>query len=892
MFKYDLSVIIPVYNSEEYVEESIKSIINQKYDFSKIQVILINDGSTDNSKEICEKFSKKYSNVILINQKNAGVSEARNNGIKKAEGKYILFLDSDDTLSKNTVELLIKFFNKHYDEVDLVTYPMTIYENEKAKPTKHYRYSFYTNGTGVYDLVENPYLGQSTINTIIKNLKADNVLFNKEMNYSEDEAFNTEVLMKKKKIGFCKEATYIYRKNVGSVTKNKSNPYYTFESLIKYNEKLIEKFKDDEGRIPSYIQAIILNNIRWRIKRDEIFPYHYEEKEYENAINRIKNVLQYIENSIILNMPAMPIYHKFYIFKMKGINLGVTHTNKSFTIVSNGEELMSSSTMEIAFSRFKIIENKKLYMLGCVKSPICEILKPQVFLKYKTKNGEQKTEELILEESVKSHYQSNIKTNTFYKFEKIINLDEVQEFEFFETVNKTNLKAKHFFSNVCILNTNYNRYSVLSKDKKHIISYIPEKNVFEIEDKPNIIQKIALNLKNTVIHNKANVKSNIYRLLAMFYKKKNVWLYYDANNVYDNGYYQFLHDFKIKDGIKRYYVYDGQKDVAENKFSKEERKNLLVFGSLKHKMYYLSAEKIITSDISLGIYCPFGKSIGLYKDIANYDLIYLQHGILYASLLSMYAKENKEIDKIVISSEFEKENLIKNYKYNEQDLIKAGMPRFDIDGNKENEVESNNANKKDKEAKRIIYAPSWRKYLVGDLIKRKRIANMPEMLKSNFYNKNVELLTSNRLKKILEESNVILEFKLHPNFNCYKEIFEDKCSKNIILSENEVSPKEYDMLITDYSSFQFDFIKHNIPITYFVPDPKEFKAGLHTYRKLDLPLEEAFGDVVYTSENLINKIEYYIKNNFIPEEKYKNKMENFFYKTKNCRDKIYEEIKN
>ena len=60
---------------------------------------------------------------------------------------------------------------------------------------------------------------------------------------------------------------------------------------------------------------------------------------------------------------------------------------------------------------------------------------------------------------------------------------------------------------------------------------------------------------------------------------------------------------------------------------------------------------------------------------------------------------------------------------------------------------------------------------------------------------------------------------------------------------------------------------------------------------MDLPLEEAFGDVVYTSEDLINKIEYYIKNNFIPEEKYKNKMENFFYKTKNSRDKIYEEIK-
>ena len=99
------------------------------------------------------------------------------------------------------------------------------------------------------------------------------------------------------------------------------------------------------------------------------------------------------------------------------------------------------------------------------------------------------------------------------------------------------------------------------------------------------------------------------------------------------------------------------------------------------------------------------------------------------------------------------------------------------------------------------------------------------------------------------------------------------------------------MLITDYSSFQFDFIKHQIHIVYFVPDLKEFNAGLHTYRKLDLPLEKAFGDVVYTSEELIDKIEYYLKNNFEVEEKYKKRMNNFFFRTENCREKIYNAIR-
>ena len=122
------------------------------------------------------------------------------------------------------------------------------------------------------------------------------------------------------------------------------------------------------------------------------------------------------------------------------------------------------------------------------------------------------------------------------------------------------------------------------------------------------------------------------------------------------------------------------------------------------------------------------------------------------------------------------------------------------------------------------------------------------------------MLTSERLKKLLKQYNVKFEFKLHPNFNCYKKMFEEKCSENICMGNAEISPSNYRMLITDYSSFQFDFIKHQIPIVYFVPDLKEFNAGLHTYRKLDLPLEKAFGDVVYTSEELIDKIEYYLKN--------------------------------
>jgi len=169
-----------------------------------------------------------------------------------------------------------------------------------------------------------------------------------------------------------------------------------------------------------------------------------------------------------------------------------------------------------------------------------------------------------------------------------------------------------------------------------------------------------LNKENKLIYEKLDPHINMYRWLAKKVHKKNIWLYYDSANVYDNGYYQFLHDLEKKDGINRYYIYDKMNEKLKEKFTPKQRRHLLKYGSLKHRLYFLNSDKIISSDISLSVYCPFRKSIKWYRDIINYELIYLQHGILYANLLQMYGKEFNEIDKIVISSEFEKKNLVEN----------------------------------------------------------------------------------------------------------------------------------------------------------------------------------------------------------------------------------------
>ena len=106
-----ISVVVPVYNVEKYIDRCLNSIINQTY--RKLEIIIVNDGSTDNSRKIIDKFSKMDSRIIVIDKNNGGLSEARNVGINAATGDYITFIDSDDFVSYDYIEYLYSLIEKY-----------------------------------------------------------------------------------------------------------------------------------------------------------------------------------------------------------------------------------------------------------------------------------------------------------------------------------------------------------------------------------------------------------------------------------------------------------------------------------------------------------------------------------------------------------------------------------------------------------------------------------------------------------------------------------------------------------------------------------------------------------------------------------------------------------
>ena len=876
MYKYDVSIIVAVYNNDKYLRDCIESVLKQTHNIKKIQLILVNDGSTDKSLEICKEYEKNNENILVIDKENGGVSSARNAGIKKAEGKYIIILDSDDTISKNTVKSLFDFFEKYYDEVDLVTYKIVFNKDGKKEESK--RYEKFDKGTNIYDIEKYIYLNQSNVNIIFKNLLEENTLYDEKMKLAEDQKFDTEIMMKKKRIGFVEEAIYYYRKHGDSVSKTENNPYYCFDDIMQYNEEMIDKYLKS-GEKNRYIQSLILNTLIWRLKADELYPYSYEEEKFNKAVDRIKNLLKYIERETIIQYKQMQILHKIYFLKMKGVKFNVDiEEDGSYKIIFDNELVLKEEKLKIVLNRFKV-KNDKVKILGYLRTPIYEILdkKPELYLKYKNSDGkviEQNISKVF--ESNLSYYKTNIKTNTLYGFEAIVDLNEISKFSIIIKENQKVINTEIIFSKWCPFNKRVKRYKLERKKDFIVYNIKNNKNSYQFYLlKKNFINKLKYELGN--IKRYKNLKALILRALGKN-KKKNIWLYLDSKNIIDNAFYQFKNDIKENDGIKRYYVYDGDESFYLKNIDNQYRKFFVKFGTLKHKILFLRSKKILTSNIKFEEYCPLGKKQNYYRDLCSYDLIYLQYGVLIAELIRTYSKEFTEIEKIVISSYFEKDNFINKYNYKAEDLIETGMPRLQ----RESQII--------KKGNVILYAPSWRNYLISVTDNGKKKLKKEIFINSEYYKTINNFLNSESLFKLLEKYNLKLDFKLHPFFKEYKNYFNVNKKYIDIIDSTDVG--KYKIFITDFSSFQFDFVKIKTPIIYFIPDKEEFTAGLHSYRKIDLPYEKAFGKLTLDQEELVSKIEEIINNDFKDDKEYQDRENSFFYNLNDIQNKLYKNLIN
>lgn len=254
-----VSIVIPVYKVEKYLQDSVNSAINQTY--NNIEIILVNDGSPDRCPEICEDFASKYEKVTVIHKENGGLSEARNFGQNQAKGEYILFLDSDDKLLEDAIEGLLKIaLEKNADMVIPDRYNLVIEGQNNFRQIHHFHKPYFFEDPKQFAL--NVMISKGRAWRAHSLLYKTSVIRRNKIEFpigyiAEDIPFNLSFLSHAKKIAFYEVATVNYLKRGGSITTT-------------FQENLDEVFLFIDMEVEKFLENNNMSNTENEIKRNQL----------------------------------------------------------------------------------------------------------------------------------------------------------------------------------------------------------------------------------------------------------------------------------------------------------------------------------------------------------------------------------------------------------------------------------------------------------------------------------------------------------------------------------------------------------------------------------------------------------------------------------------------
>jgi glycosyltransferase involved in cell wall biosynthesis len=259
-----ISIVIPVYNAEKYIRNCINSLINQT--FSNIEIVCVNDGSVDSSRVILEEYANLDNRIIIINQENLGVSTARNNGIRKSRGKYIMFVDSDDWLDLETCEFAYDIALKYSADVVMWSYIREYEGISKPKVMSNYDFVEFCNEdvkvklhrflVGPFEKELSKPENMEALNPIWAKLYKTSLIKDndielydiKKIGTGEDGLFNLQLFKYVKKAVMIKKNFYHYRKtnSMSLTTVYSSKKYSQWQHLFDIMQNYIQDDELDE----------------------------------------------------------------------------------------------------------------------------------------------------------------------------------------------------------------------------------------------------------------------------------------------------------------------------------------------------------------------------------------------------------------------------------------------------------------------------------------------------------------------------------------------------------------------------------------------------------------------------------------------------------------------
>lgn len=872
-YKFKISVIVPIYNVYEYLEECIQSIIKQTIGFKNIQLILVNDGSPDNSEEICLKYKDKYpNNVVYVKKENGGVSSARNEGMKYIEGKYVHFLDSDDAYGKTGYKKAYTMLESD-PSIDVCSLRIKFFDSINSY---HYLDYKFAKGDRVVDLSKepnNPVLHISS--AVIRSEVAKANKFDSKIKMGEDFKYLAEIIMKKAKLGLIASENYYYRRRKdesSAVQTSKSKrdyylvtPKYVYEHLLTLSKKYPKAHK--------WMQYCIVSDMRFRlIKVNFSCLNKEEEEEYKNEIRKIYHmcddevITTQFEKDSFVSCKYRALEYKYN----KPIYSDIKIDDKYVKLY--GKKILPLEELIVKLSVFEI-KGHKLNITACFDI----FLNNNYDMYIKEGNNYHKFRKLMKKEPINNLYSQN---GDYYKsyFDIEFDLSNVKSFELCIKINNKYYVLKPLYQYFSKFNNLPHCYY-----SRNGFTITHKQNTFFVNEKVHF--KFVKYLKDILLIKKDILVFGmlvIYKLTYPFVKHNN-WILSDRFDVAgDNGEFFFKY---LRQNLKKKNIYFGLKKKSKDANKMKNVGKILYFNTVNYFIKYLNSELVISSHIDDFIRRPFGTRSTFINMFMHNKFVFLQHGVTKNDMSNWLCKPNKNIDILVCSSDIEYNEFLRDeYLYDESVVKLTGMPRYD-------NLLSNDF----KEENLIALMPTWRTSLCGPqiILTQNREYN-PDFKNSEYYKFYNGLVTDKRFVECLKRNKCKVLFCLHPAFVNQLKDFEN--TKYVEFKTEVFYPdvfKRAKLMLTDYSSVAFDFGYTKKPIVYSQYD-KDHLYQIHTVLTDDGEFSyenDGFGKVTYNYEDALNEMIRIIDSGFKNDEKYIKRVNKFFkyHDDKNC-ERLYNEI--
>lgn len=888
---YRFTIIIAVYNTGPYLNETVESLIHQTIGFKdNVQIIMVDDGSTDISDTLCDIWTDKYpNNINVIHQSNAGVSAARNAALPHIRGEIVNFLDSDDKLSPNTLALVDKFFREHSQETDLVSIPMHFFEAATGEHVLNYKYA---KGTRVIDLTKEPECIQLSLSSsfVMWDRAKDEVKFDPRLKYGEDAKEALKILMGKKTLGVIAEAKYYYRKRKrggSALQQSTAQEAWYFPQLEHLCAYSLEHHRDKDGKIPKFIQFSVMYVLQWnfRLSRKTIEATLGKEQA-DKFISDMFAMLHQIDDDIILGQKNIWASHKAMLLKKKhGIKSDLILEEKDVSISCGGLQLGHFSDCAAKWE-FMRLEGESLILegytgfAGLAEKDLEEIdtyllingkdwleCRKDISAPDRVDNAEALGEDIFPSIT----FSSRIDTS---KYDHL----EIKLFSFYKGLQIERKKVNHglFFPIVDVFPHAYTRLGPwLCETEKNVLK-LKRASTLEFVIREAKLWQDFFNSKRPHAGRAVLYRSAYH--LAKRILPKDIWLVSDRiNKADDNG--EAFFRYLSETGRHPHSMFVLRKDSPDYKRVKEYGR-LIPYHSHRHKILHLVADKIISSAGDDFVMNPFDGDRAFYWDILKRKrLIFLQHGIIKDDLSRWLGKPHRDLGMFVTSTKPEYESVLngKYYGYGEDVVKLTGLPRYDY--------------LEDRADKVITIMPTWRNYLgVGHDTETGKWLYVPGFEESSFFRFYNGLLNDKKLLARAREKGYTIKFLPHPNVMPMLGKFQK--AEGVVFCPANTSYKkvfaESRLIVTDYSSVAFDFAYLGKPVVYAQFDRKDFFQG-HTYSEGYFDYEEmGMGEVEEKLPGTVDRIIDYLNQDCRMKEKYVQRAEKFFaYQDKKNSERVY-----